>query len=298
MKRHLHTYSFLVILYLHFLGFLNKVKIILDVETFKLVRFDQEIILSRKHLAYGRDVIKDFDFYFRCTSSPEKDYSKNAEQYIFGFEDFPVLTPSIPESVQTIQQYIDLLNLTEGNNVIDLGAYSGLSSILFSKHVGDAGQVVAVEADPANARCCDTNFQRFFNMFGFSPLLIEKAIWNEVTELRFSAQSNLGSAVGSLLPRSSQSEILVQTITLSEIVRLAGMQSVDAIKADVEGSEFFAFLDHNFFANYHPRIVFEPAEEASLFTKSKNIIALLEGYGYTCLIERQIGSKLPLIVCY
>jgi FkbM family methyltransferase len=255
------------------------------------------ITLDIEHLPYSRDVIENFEYFYFATSTSLKDYSITKDQNIAGFESFPLLTPSIPEPLETVIQYLEILNLVKGDTVLDLGAYSGLSSIKFQECVGRFGKVVAVEADPENARCCEVNFNRFFSEFGYSPLLVKKAIWSEVTQISFSAENSLGSAVSSLLPRAKVGGQLVQTTTLSAVAGELNLKKIDAIKADVEGAEYFAFLDEEFFKKFHPKIVFEPAEETSIFTKGKSIISLLSKYGYSCHIREQRGSQLPLIVC-
>lgn len=297
VKRFFHSHRILVKGFLKFLAVLHKMQIEFNLEKILITENEKCIILDSNHIPYGRDVIRNFEYYYFATSSSLKDYSGTKDQNISGFQRFPILTPSIPEPLETVIQYLDILNLVEGDTVLDLGAYSGLSSIKFQECVGQSGKVVSIEADPQNAKCCEVNFNRFFLEFGYSPILIKKAIWSEVTQISFSAESSLGSAVSSILPRAKPGGPLIQTTTLSEVAADLNLKKVDAIKADIEGAEYFAFLDEEFFKKFHPKIVFEPAEEASFFTKGKNIISLLSKYGYNCQLRKQLGSQLPLIVC-
>jgi len=297
MKRVFHSQRILVKGFLKFFAICHKMQIRFNSEKIFITENDKCIILDIDHIPYSRDMIRNFEYYYFATSSTLKDYSGTKDQNISGYQRFPILTPSIPEPLETINQYLDVLNLVEGNTVFDLGAYSGLSSIVFQECVGRSGRVFSVEADPQNATCCEVNFSRFFLEFGYSPTLIKKAIWSEVTQIRFSAEGSLGSAIASMLPRAKPGGPLVQTTTLSEIAADFNLKKIDAIKADIEGAEYFAFLDEEFFKKFHPKIVFEPAEEASFFTKGENIISLLTSYGYNCQIREQLGSKLPLIVC-
>jgi FkbM family methyltransferase len=256
-----------------------------------------EILLGKSNLAYSRDVIANFEFYCHSTSDIRKDFSKPKYHNILGFSDFPIHTPGLPEPMGTLEQYCDFLKLKPGDTVLDLGSYSGLSSIIFNQHVGPTGTVIAIEADPINANSSDINFNKAKEVWGFSPHLVKKAIWHEETVLEFAAESNLGSAVKALLPRSKVPGVHVPTVTLSKLVFEFNLKSVDAIKADIEGAEYWAFSDKIFFSEFHPKIIFEPAEEQSQYTKESQITALLESYGYKCTKIKQIGSPLPLIFC-
>jgi len=61
------------------------------------------------------------------------------------------------EPFSSIQQYLDLARLSPGDTVLDLGAYSALTSIAFAKVVAPDGRVVALEPDPLNFRACYQN---------------------------------------------------------------------------------------------------------------------------------------------
>jgi FkbM family methyltransferase len=107
-------------------------------------------------------------------------------------------------------------------------------------------------------------------------------MWNDITKMNFTSESSLGSAVSELLPRNTSNRLQIETTTLSAIASKYKLSEVDIIKADIEGSEYWAFMDSDFFKNYHPRIIFEPAYSSNKFTKEKSVINLLESYGYRC----------------
>lgn len=117
---------------------------------------NRQIFLDTRHLPYARDVLENFDHYFASVKpsgagSPNfVDFSKEAFHDVVGFEHFPLMMPSLPEPISTIEQYVALTSMKPGDVVIDLGAYSGLSSIIFQETVGRSGKVVAVEADLGN----------------------------------------------------------------------------------------------------------------------------------------------------
>ncbi len=287
----------MLILALRALSILKGIWISTKGDKIHIRKIGKDIILRRANLPYSRDVISNYNFYFEATSGITKDFSATGRHEISGFNHFPIQTPGLPEPMQTLIQYSKFLDLRGGDTIIDLGAYSGLSAIFFSQIVGSAGTVIAVEADPVNGECCETNFKMANKKFGHSPKLVKKAIWHEETVLEFAAEGNLGSAVRALLPRANTPGIQVETTTLSKLVSSFELKKVDGIKADIEGSEYWAFKDSDFFKQFHPVIVFEPAEEELDQTKSRRVIELLESYGYECSRHSQEGSVLPLIVC-
>jgi len=293
----LHSHTNLLFAVIALVALFRGVFISLNGDKISVRKRRKQMFLRRTNFPYLRDIISNYDFYYYSTTDVIKDFSKVGLHSISGFDFFPVMTPGLPEPFGTLEQYCSFLQLKKGDIVLDLGAYSGLSSIVFSQLVGPSGQVIAVEADPVNGDCSEINFQRARSVIGFSPVLEKKAIWNEETVLEFVAESNLGSAVKKLLPRSKSPGVFIPATTLSKLVTDLNLTKVDAIKADIEGSEFWAFSDSEFFARFHPTIIFEPAEEESEFTGSRKIVELLEGYGYTCEKFKQKGSSLPLIIC-
>ncbi len=264
------------------------------------------IKIDTTHLPYLKDLIPNFDYYYNSVDDfifeenlKLKDFSIPTQHKINGFDHFEVHTPSLPEPVSTTKQYVELLGIKQNDIIFDLGAYSGLSSMLFANY-SNGGTIIAVEADPENIKSCEINFLKYneIDILNKSRIFLEKSvIWNEITKVNFTSESSLGSAVSELLPRNTANRKQIETTTLSVIASKYKLSKVDIIKADIEGSEYWAFMDSDFFKNYHPRIIFEPANTSNKFTKGKSVINLLESYGYRCTSHNQIGSKIPLILC-
>jgi FkbM family methyltransferase len=284
---------------LHNLKLLKKEKLF-------LLRGKSGIKIDTTHLPYLKDLIPNFFYYFDSVEDFKnegnliiKDFSVPSFHKISGFDLFDIHTPSLPEPVSTTRQYAELLGIKQNSTIFDLGAYSGLSSLIFANY-SMGGKIIAVEADPINIKSCDINFQKY-NELDFpnkSEIFLEKfAIWNEITKINFTSESSLGSAVSELLPRNNSESLQIETTTLSAIALKYELSTVDFLKADIEGSEYWAFMDSSFFKNYHPRIIFEPANTKNEFTKETSVIKLLESYGYKCSLHKQIGSKAPLILC-
>jgi FkbM family methyltransferase len=278
------------------------------------IRFDPDVIQIRKrshrilvrarHAPYARDVIDYFDLYFESVESRVRDggmltvdFSTVQEHRLRGFDLLAVTIPGLPEPWETVEQYIRMTGMKPGETVIDLGAYSGVTSLAFQEVVGSGGRVIAVEADPVSASCASKNFAAYRRVRGYSPLLIEAAVWSSDGSVRFTAEGNLGSAVNSLLPRSDEAGLEVRALTLSQILDEARLHRVDVLKADIEGAEYFAFMDSDFFRSHHPVLIFEPAQAAARETQLVNILELLDRYGYSCQVLDQKGSRLPLVLC-
>jgi hypothetical protein len=127
----------------------------------------RHIRLSLDHLNYVKEILDFFDFYWGSVEAVKTengefiDFSKNATHRVPSFALMPINFPSISEPFSTCQQYMDVADIVEGMNVIDLGAYSGLSSIVFQERVGRGGRVIAVEADPSCNESVKINFSLF-----------------------------------------------------------------------------------------------------------------------------------------
>jgi hypothetical protein len=100
------------------------------------------IRVSRTHAVYLQDIINSFDYYFSAVIPFQHlgrnivDYSTPRYHDVVGFKAFPILFPSFSEPLITATQYMDFASLSEGMTVLDLGAYSGFTSIIFSQAVG------------------------------------------------------------------------------------------------------------------------------------------------------------------
>ena len=268
----------------------------------EIVNDNNVIRISQDHLVYLYDIIISFDYYFRAVTPfflsgmNIVDYSSPRYHDVVGFDAFPVMFPSFAEPVITAFQYIEFAQLSLGMTVIDLGAYSGLTSILFSQAVGKQGSVVAVDPDPVNLHCIHRNISRYNKYQSSSIKIIEGAIWKHSNGIDFSCEGNMGASASSIVGVNRGRISTVRSFTLSDIVNIAGLNAVDFIKCDVEGAESVVFEDRQFFNSFLPRIIVEPHIVDGRLSSDK-IIADLSPYGYTCEIIQQEGVKLPLLQC-
>lgn len=260
---------------------------------------DNKIIrLSLKHLHYSIDIIRDFDHYFSSVESVKLeeydmvDFSVIKSHTVIGYDRHPVFFTTLAEPISVTKQYLDFANLQEGQVAIDLGAYSGLTSILFKDQVGSAGTVVAVEADIKSIDAMNKNFQMYKDITGNTVEIIYGAAWNNCDGLKFASEGNMGSGVSKFLSHERGADVIeVASYTLSEIARVKNLSQVDFIKCDIEGAESVVFEDTAFFEKFRPRIIVE----THLGIDKNKIIKELDLLGYQHKIINQVGHDLPLI---
>lgn len=268
---------------------------------FDISRGERIVRIAKRHTVYLQDAIRYFDYYFSAVNpEPEGstlvvDYSQPRLHEVVGFGRFPVFFPSLAEPIQTTEQYLEFANLSEGMAVIDLGAYSGLTSILFAERVGDTGTVVAVEPDATNQEAVATNLAAYKEATGRSIHSLKGAAWSDSNGLDFSAEGNMGSSALAIVGGNRTTTLnRVPTFTLSQIADLCGLRRVDFIKCDIEGAETEVFKDAGFFARFKPRIIVETHVVKGVGT-AEACSAVLARYGYRAKMIEQHGVGLPLV---
>jgi len=258
--------------------------------------------VSTDHAVYLEDIIGAFEYYFdavtpfRASNKNVVDYSTPRYHDVAGFDAFPIVFPSFSEPVITARQYTEFAKLNEGGTVLDLGAYSGLTSIIFSEAVGKTGTVVAVDADQRNIECIKRNFSNYKKYFGKTIDLVEGAVWEHNDGLEFSCEGNMGSSAASIVGSKRGAVSKVPSFTLSAIADKYNLKRVDFMKVDVEGAENVIFEDKAFFQKFSPRIIMETHMVGDKMTTEK-CISDLQSYGYSCKKIHQEGSTAPLLEC-
>lgn len=284
------------------LSFCSSIRLERDFEHYRFVKGEKSIRVHKNQLPYSQEILDNFDFYFESVEKSavkvgqnlEVDFSKPNDYSLKGWSYFKVHFPAFPEPIDANIQYLEFLELKHGETVYDIGAYSGISGLMFLKAMSNHGRVISVEPDPINGMNAQLNFQKYKEMFGVSPELNKCAIWSSNSELNFNSDNNIGSAVSGMNGRKSNS-IKVRGITLSELGIINKISKVDAIKLDCEGAELEAFRDRQFFENNKPRIIFEAILKGERARKYKEALSILKSYGYILSIIDQIGSTQKLI---
>jgi FkbM family methyltransferase len=202
----------------------------------------------------------------------------------------------VAEPIVTTHQYIEFAQLGADAIAIDLGGYSGLTSILFDMAIPSGGRVITVEADQQNIVACEKNFAVYKERSSRTIELVKAAIWKNDDGVSFSSEGSMGSSVLSVVGAGRGKAISMPSITLESLAKQLNLPRVDFIKCDIEGGETEVFDRPEFFAVYSPRIMIECHSVDGVMTSGK-CEAILKKYGYTCKQVTQEGYPLPLLEC-
>ena len=285
------------------------IEIVASAHDIELRKGSQILRLGVHHMIYLYGIILEFDFYFKSVAPlvyADKeivDFSEPKYHDVIGYDRHPIYFPAIAEPIFATNQYLDFAKLKPRDVVLDLGAYSGLTSILFKDLVGHEGTVIAVEADRQNIDAIEKNFKLYKNITNSSIDLVYGAMWNHNNGIEFSSEGSMGSSAVSIVGvpefRGGQNE-KINSYTLSELVKLKNLSRVDFIKCDIEGAEEVIFEDKEFFNKCQPKIIIEPHDTIHTTRDLiiKKIVRDLEKYNYQFNEIDQIGSDLPLFECY
>jgi FkbM family methyltransferase len=288
--------------YLRLLARMRNFQILSGDTFFRIIKDKKEIRLARSQAIYLRDTLDNFEFYFEGVE-PQRagdidlvDYSKPGFHKVKNFDLFPVFFPAVAEPTITTEQYIEFANLASDAVVIDLGAYSGLTSILFDMAIPSGGQVIAVEADGQNIDACKINFAAYADHSKRTIRLVKAAVWSDNEGVAFSSEGSMGSSVLSVVGGGRGENIRVPSVTLERLAQQFDLTRVDFIKCDIEGGETEVFDRPEFFQRYSPKIMIECHIVGGMST-SHACIAVLKKYGYVCELVTQRGYPLPLLTC-
>ena len=161
------------------------------------------------------------------------DYSTPRYHEVVGFDLFPIFFPSLAEPRLTTSQYSEFANISEGMVVLDLGAYSDLTLIIFAQKTGLTGTVIAVEANERNIEAIKINFRNYERHIKSKINLLEGAVWKNNLGLEFSSEGNMGSSASSIVGRKRGNLIKVSSYSLSTITNMYKLSKVDFIKCDI-----------------------------------------------------------------
>jgi FkbM family methyltransferase len=168
-------------------------------------------------------------------------------------------------TAERAHQTLAMKHIRPGEVVYDIGANVGLHTLLFSRLVGEGGQVFAFEPSPDTVALLaeHVRINRKKNV-----TIIQKAIAGRAGEMRFSAHGD--SRIRRL---DTGGEVTVLSVTLDQMVR--ELPPPACIKMDIEGAEVEALeAAADCFQRYRPKLF--------LATHSSDVrcCALLRSWGY------------------
>jgi FkbM family methyltransferase len=265
---------------------------------FYYIKKENKVIkISLTHKIYIKTLMRFFDIHFDAVENEVinneyvVDFSQSKKHKIKGFDLFEIYCPSLAETFDTALQYLDHAHLKDGDVVFDLGAYSGLTSILFSQVVGKNGKVISLEPDILNFSCLTKNIEQLNDKSNIECM--NAAIWNKTGVLEFSSEQSMGSSAVSIVGSRGQLNN-VNCYTLSDICSIFKLDKVDFIKCDIEGAEAYIFEDEEFFSKFKPKILLETHIVNGQFC-DEICIEKLSKYGYNYKRIAQFGLDMPLL---
>ncbi|MBI5007564.1 MAG: FkbM family methyltransferase [Nitrosomonadales bacterium] len=262
-------------------------------------RSGRTLRIHKGHIIYLNALIRFFDFYWESVEpvnefgKPVCDFSPERYHRVIGFDLMPVLFPSLAEPVSTIAQYLEFARLEKGHTVLDLGAYAGLSAMLFKLKVGEGGRVIALEPDPHNHRCMKINLDLFRRLTGLDIETVGSALWTDDAGVDFSADGCMGSSAVEYVGIRGD-HLRVPSVTLDQLLARNKVGMVDLLKCDIEGAEDKVFRDSGLLRETVKRMVVEIHNPPAGLT-SNALIPQLEAAGFECELGEQYGVDLPLL---
>lgn len=176
--------------------------------------------------------------------------------------------------IQFLREY-----LQPGDTFLDVGANIGFYSLQASQAVGETGRVLAIEADPFNYRKLSENLtlNALDNVTALNVGVSDK---HETLRLCNESQDNRG---GNSFLLQTDNGVEVQCEPLLDILNGQGIQSVAAMKMDIEGFEFRVLTP--FFAqapvSLHPRIIITEFSPDYVERAGGSTLELIQANGYT-----------------
>lgn len=115
--------------------------------------------------------------------------------------------------------------------IFDVGANIGVTAAYFRMRYPQAA-IYSFEPDPANIKRLQFHAERLGGVKVFPY-----ALWDEKIKLSFYTDPHRGSSSSAYKIRDRQSEILVQAVSMEDIISETKVSRIDILKFDIEGAE-------------------------------------------------------------
>jgi FkbM family methyltransferase len=129
-----------------------------------------------------------------------------------------------------VEKELDLDYKIEPKLIIDGGANIGASTLWFAKKFPSA-QIIAVEPEESNFKILQKNCGALPNV-----KLIKAALWNKNTELKIK-NIGLGKWGFAVVEAKPDDKKKITAIMIDNILADSGLEEIDILKLDIEGSE-------------------------------------------------------------
>jgi FkbM family methyltransferase len=145
------------------------------------------------------------------------------------------------------QEYQPLYKTPAVKSILDLGANIGLSAVVLLNRF-PAAEVVAVEPDPENYRACSQNLAPY----GSRARVILGAVWSRPGKLALTRVGDCREWAVTVIEPRADSPGVVQSWDTETLFAMAGFETVDLLKIDIERSELEIFKSDS--AAWIPRV--------------------------------------------
>jgi len=269
---------------------------------FDLMKNGDVLRIKRDHEIYLEHMIENFDYYIasvipvRVNDTNLVDMSGPRYHRLRGFSDIPFLFPSHTEPYATTAEYLDFADLEEGETVLDIGAYAGITSIIFAQLVGPSGRVYAFEADKVNYECALSNIEMAERVLGLKNItLINKAIWSDSDGLLFSNEGAMGSSAVSITGADRGNVQCIPSIRLEDFFAEQKLTHADFIKIDIEGCEVEVLeASARFLKTIQAKLIIEPHLVNGVLSTDRCYRYLVDA-GFHVRVREKVGESEPLI---
>lgn len=190
---------------------------------------------------------------------------------------------------------------TKGMTAYDCGAYIGYYTAVFASVVGSNGRVVTLEPDPRNFM----RVQRQVDLNGWKHVrTLQAALGSGHTTVEFflndgsAAKSRIvrcytGPGTASMHGREDGKSVLVQSVSLDNLIFDMGYPEPDFIKIDIEGAEYMALRHCSRMAReIRPTILVELHNRKC----DKAAAAFMEAYSYSGINLKPTGQTTLMMV--
>lgn len=200
----------------------------------------KDFVLNRKKiislfLKFPDCALKKHLIFCYCNIFKKNDFKiyYHKKKYKVQFRDFALYFPDNPymQFSLYLKGYLKKFTPSEGNIVIDAGAFRGSFSIYASKIVGKDGLVIAFEPDKDIYKKLIMNI-KLNNVKNI--ILIKKGLWNKETKLQF---SNLSDGTANI---DTIGKTTLPVTSLDIELKKMKISKIDFIKMDIEGAEIEA----------------------------------------------------------
>lgn len=269
---------------------------------FDLEQNNKVLRIRSSHSFYLPHMIENFDYYVDSVIAVPVDgrilVDMSGPRYhrLRGFADIPFLFPSHTEPYGTTAEYLAFAGLGEGQVVLDIGAYSAVTSIIFAGLVGASGHVYAFEADRTNYECALQNLEMAGRWMGLNNItLMHKAVWSHADGVMFSNEGAMGSSAVAITGGGRGVENNTPSTTLEGFCREQELDRVDFIKIDIEGGEIELLESSvDFLARLKTKLIVEPHWVGGSMS-TERCCRLLKLAGYAVRVREKMGESEQMI---